>query len=320
MSFLRLFTFLSGLFFMTTATAHAIEIYAHRGASSLLTEGTIPSYQAAILMGADSIDMDIALTKDNIIVVNHDQRLSEELTRDANGKWLAKPGPFIRDITVKELQSYDVGSLNPSSKLFKKYTELQPLNNVPTPTLQEVIRMANRLSNNKIRFQIEIKTTPKDEPGFATPAEIVPPLLKVLREEKVLDRTEIHSFDWRNLMLIKELEPKAHLSFLTQQEVVYNNVNPLVGARWTAGHNVEDYDHSTPKMIAALGGKVWCPIYTDLTPALVEEAHRHHLKVVPWTVDTVEDMRRMIAFGVDGIITNYPQTLIWVKAVNQAKL
>jgi glycerophosphoryl diester phosphodiesterase len=100
-------------------TADAIEIYAHRGASSLLTEGTIPAYEAAILIGANTLDMDIALTKDNVIVVNHDQRLSDELTRDARGKWLRSPGPYIRELTLAELKTYDVGALNPHGKLIK---------------------------------------------------------------------------------------------------------------------------------------------------------------------------------------------------------
>ena len=309
----KLIVSLFGLILMSTA--HAFEIYAHRGAPSLLAESTIPSYKAALLMGVDVLDMDIALTKDNIVVVNHDQWISPEVSR-YHGKWVQKQGPYIRDITLAELQSYDVGALNPKSKAYKEFPYAKPLDHIPTPTLQEVIRMANQMSNNKIRFQIEIKTTPKDEPHFATPEEIVPPLLKVLRDENVLTRTEVHSFDWRNLMLIKKLEPSVSTSFLTKQKLMHNNIKPRIGKSWTADHRVEDYGNSVPKMISALGGRVWCPIYTDLSAQLVQEAHAYHLKVVPWTVDTVSDMRSMIAFGVDGIITNYPQVLIGVRAAD----
>lgn len=293
---------------MSTSFA-SVEIYAHRGASSLFAESTLPAYEAAVQMGVTTIDMDVALTKDNVVVVNHDQRLATELTRDGKGKWLKKPGPYIRQLSLAELKTYDVGALNPKGKLYKTFPEVMPRNNVPTPTLSEVIRATDKLTDGKIRYQIEIKTTPNDKPYEATPEEIVPALLKVLREEDVLDRTEVHSFDWRNLLLIKKEEPRITLSFLTEQDAIYNNVNPVVGTRWTAGYRVEDYQDSVPKMIASLGGKVWCPSYTDLTPDLVKDAHKHHLKVVVWTVDHPDEMQRMIAYGVDGIITNYPQVL-----------
>jgi glycerophosphoryl diester phosphodiesterase len=118
-------------------------------------------------------------------------------------------------------------------------------------------------------------------------------------------------------LLIKELAPEATLSFLTQQDMIFNNVNPVVGNRWTAGHRVEDYENSVPKMISQLGGKIWCPIYSDLTPTLISEAHYYNLKVVPWTVDNPADMKRMISFGVDGIISNYPHLLRGIKIAQQ---
>lgn len=313
--FLRLTLLLIGLFFMTNT--HALEIYAHRGASSLLAEGTIPAYIAAIRMRADVIDMDIALTKDNIVVVNHDQRLSDELTRDKEGHWLKKPGPYIRELTFAELQAYDVGAINPKSALAKKFPNVYALNHVATPSLQEVIRAANRESNNTIRFQIEIKTSPKDEKLEATPETIVPPLLKVLQEEGVLDRTEIHSFDWRNLMLIKKLEPHATISFISEQSIAFNTISPFTGPSWTAGYNVKDYDNSVPKIIAALGGKIWCPAFTDLTKERVSEAHRYNIKVVPWTVDSTADMNKIIDMGVDGIITNYPHVLFGIRTARE---
>jgi glycerophosphoryl diester phosphodiesterase len=80
---------------------------------------------------------------------------------------------------------------------------------------------------------------------------------------------------------------------------------------WWAGVAPTDHRGSTPASVGAVAPHdgLWAPLYTDLTEAQVEEAHRFGLGVVPWTVNRPHDMRRMIAWKVDGIISDYPDVL-----------
>ena len=61
-----------------------------------------------------------------------------------------------------------------------------------------------------------------------------------------------------------------------------------------------------PRAVAAEGGPSWGPDYTDLTEEMIAEAHSLGLRVVPWTVNLPEDMRRLIRWGIDGLITDRP--------------
>ena len=291
-------------------TPSKIDIYGHRGAAGLSPENTLPAYRTALQIGVDALDLDVMLTQDQVVILAHDPLLNPAFTRDQHGHWLQQPGPAILDLHAKDIQQYDVGRLNQDHFYAARFPLQYAVDQTAMPTLAELIQMVEACGAHHIRYQIEIKTDPSAPEHTPEPAHIVPAIIAVLRAAGVSAKAEIHSFDWRNLLLLKTLAPEVVRGFISEQRTTFNNINPQPGtASWTADHHIADYDHSVPKMIHALGGQIWCPHYTELNAAQVAEAQALHIKVHPWTVDSELAMLAMIKMHVDGIITNRPDRL-----------
>src|SRR6476661_2546878 len=97
------------------AGAHALDLQGHRGARGLAPENTLPAFEKALAVGVDTLELDIGVTADGVVVVSHDVALNPAITRDAEGRWLAGPGPLVRSLTLQQLQAYDVGRVRPDS-------------------------------------------------------------------------------------------------------------------------------------------------------------------------------------------------------------
>ncbi|MBU1696851.1 MAG: hypothetical protein KKD21_07365, partial [Proteobacteria bacterium] len=122
LSIIIFFIFSFIFLFITTisAIAYDLNIIGHRGAAGLLPENTLAGFKKAMEIGVDAIELDICLTSDNEAVVYHDSGLNPAITRDANGNWI-KIRHLIKDLTLSEVQSYDVGKLNRLTKYAEKY-------------------------------------------------------------------------------------------------------------------------------------------------------------------------------------------------------
>ncbi|MDX1710727.1 MAG: glycerophosphodiester phosphodiesterase [Rhodovibrionaceae bacterium] len=288
----------------------AFDLQAHRGYRGRYPENTLPAIEAALAAGVTTLELDLQLTADGYLVVHHDPRLSTERTRARDGAWLDAPGPPIREMTLKDLQSYDVGSARPESRTAQRFPEQAGLESVRVPTLDETVDLAERLSGGEILYNLETKIAPGD-PASADPAKMVRALLALLERKGIGQRTTIQSFDWRSLELVEESEADIPTVYLTAERSWLNNVQRgRPGASpWTAGLDIDAFDGSVPRAIVQAGGAVWSPYYRDLRPAELHEAHRLGLRVVVWTVNDPADMASLIELGVDGIITDYPGRL-----------
>src|SRR5262245_30379368 len=100
---------------ITAASAQAFDLQGHRGARGLSPENTIAAFKNALSVGVSTLELDLAMTKDGVLVVSHDPALNPELTRGPDGKFLDKPGPAIHSLTLVELQRFDVGRLKPGT-------------------------------------------------------------------------------------------------------------------------------------------------------------------------------------------------------------
>lgn len=299
----RFFVFTS-LIAVSLSTS-AIDNYAHRGGAGLSPENTLEGIEKSLALKIDAIDIDIGMTQDNIIVLYHDTVLNPNITRNAKQEWLSQPGPAIKQLSYQDLQQYDVGTINPQSAYAGDFPAQQSANKpISIPTLQQAIRLI-QASSKPVRLQIEIKTDPDPSEQSTTPEQIVPTLITLLRQEGIEKNVEIHSFDWRNLILLQKLAPEITTSYLSADEIL-DQSNYLT---WHAGNDIKALKQSYPTLIKQLGGKIWCPHYKELTPMLLKEAHQLNLKVNVWTVDSPDDMLHMIEMGVDGIITNRPDLL-----------
>jgi glycerophosphoryl diester phosphodiesterase len=281
-------------------SAHAFDLQGHRGTRGLAPENTIVAFERALALGVTTLETDLAVTKDGVLVISHDPLLNPDLTRGPDGKWLTSKGPAIHSLTLEQLRTYDVGRTNPESAYGKQYPEQQPADGQRFPTLKDVFALGR---GNNVRFAIETKITPtsgNDTPDPATFAKLV---VDAVREAGMTERVEVLSFDWRTLVEVKKLAPQIRTTCITQST---QNLDNARNAAWTAGLEISRHDGSVPKLVQAAGCNTWSSFFRNLTPASIAEGKALGLTVLPWTVNDPADMARLIDWKVDGLITDYP--------------
>lgn len=160
-------------------------VHGHRGARAMFPENTIPAFEYAIEAGADALEMDVAVTKDNVLVISHDPHINPEICQGPH------PGVAIRQLTLAELRESDCGSLkNP------RFPRQQPVPGTRIPTLDEVLGLSAR---SNVQFNIEIKSFP-DHPELTPPPDVFAAMvLRVIRQHKLESRSIVQSFDFRTL-------------------------------------------------------------------------------------------------------------------------
>jgi glycerophosphoryl diester phosphodiesterase len=256
-----------------------IQVVGHRGASGYAPETTIASYRMAIQMGADLVETDVHRSKDGIFVAIHDA----DVSRTTNGKG------FVADHTLAELKTLDAGSW--FNKAFPERARPDYIG-LRVPALQEVMDV---VQETHAGLFVEIKEPERDQQSAVShqlsavsrPPDLESTLISLIHSSPMRNRTHILSFSANSLRKIKELDASVPTVFL----VAKPNENPV---------------QATLDIPADELGI----LHTLATPALVEEAHRSGILISVWTVDHPEDMKRMIALGVDRITTNYPDRLI----------
>lgn len=286
-------------------------VIGHRGCAGLAPENTLAAFNQAIEIGVDAIELDVQLTVERKLVVYHDDCLKPEITRTSKGVWVNESKP-IKDLTIAELKTYDVGRLKPGTRYSKRYPEQQSVDGLRIPTLHEVISLLQHKSGHT-KLWIEIKTSP-EKPALSRGPEVVAEVIvRLLREENFSTRAFILSFDWRALGHVQKIAPKIPTLYLSVPSRRPDNIKPGKpgSSPWTTGLDLDDFD-SLPGAIKAAGGKYWGPESKKLTSKLVQEAHQLGIRVFTWTPDVKSDMKRLIKMNVDGIITNRPDILIAV--------
>jgi len=288
----------------------ALDLQGHRGARGLLPENTLPGFAKALEIGVTTLELDAAVTRDGVIVVSHDATLNPDITRDRNGKWIRRRDIAIHALTWSELQQYDVGRIDPDSAYAARFPQQQPVDGARIPRLSDVFALARGAGNEQVRFNIETKISPEHPQSTLAPEAFADALIAVVRAEKLENRVTIQSFDWRTLQAVQREASQIVTVYLSAQQSWQDNIRIREKTSpWTAGFHVSRYGGSVPQLVKAAGGKVWSPYYAEITAAMVNEAHRLGLKVVVWTANDPGDIARMLEFGVDGIISDYPDRL-----------
>ena len=276
-----------------------------------MPENTLPAFARALELGVTTLELDCGITRDGVVVVSHDSALNPDITRDAQGRWLERASPAIRRLTYEELSRYDVGRIKPGSEYARRFPKQRALDHTPIPRLADLFSRVRQSGNDRVRFNIETKISPLRPDDTAAPDAFVRELLEVVMRANFEGRVTVQSFDWRTLELVQRDAPRIATAYLTAQESSMDNIRARTGASpWTAPHHVSRYGGSIPRMIKAAGGATWSPSYGELTRDALGEAQSLGLKVVTWTVNGEADMRRMIEWGVDGIISDYPDVLL----------
>lgn len=290
-----------------TSAGNAFDLQGHRGARGLLPENTLQAFALALDIGVSTIESDMAITKDGIVVLSHSAQLNPDITRAADGRWIKSPAPLIRDLTLEEVKRFDVGRIRAFSTYSFQLRSQKAIDGARIPTLAELFELTVR-SGKQPRFNLETKISPLNPAETAAPDVFARIVVDVVRSAGMQSRTTIQSFDWRTLVEVKRIEPGIETSCLTVRTAFMDTISSRRGrpSPWLAGLDPDKFAGSLPRMAKAIGCRTWSPYYANLTPAEVSEAHRLELLVLPWTVNSALAIRRVVAMGADGLITDYP--------------
>ncbi len=285
--------------------AFAFDLQGHRGARGLAPENTLPGFEQALAIGVTTLETDVALTRDGVLVLSHDPALTPALTRGPDGRWLSAPGPAIWTLTVDELARYDVGRIDPASDYAKQWPRQAGADGVRIPRFADLLALAQKAG---ARLNVEIKMTPDNAPPTADAARFAAAVASAVRNAGAQATVTVQGFDWRPLLEMQRIAPEIALSCLTIVSPRFDTVTPAAdgASSWHAGLKLADHGGSLPRLVQAAGCRTWSPFWRNLDEASLREARSLGLAVVPWTVNDPADIARLVDLGVDGLITDYP--------------
>jgi glycerophosphoryl diester phosphodiesterase len=288
---------------LSASAAMAFDLQGHRGARGLEPENTLPAFARAIDAGVSTLEFDVGISADGAIVIAHDRRLNPDITRDAAGAWIGAPGPRLRELSLADLKRFDVGAIRPGTAYARSFAAQSARPGTAMPTLAELVALP---AAGRLRFNIETKISPLAPDDTRAAPDFARAVIAEIRRLGIADRATLQSFDWRTLAVAAAEAPEIARAYLTTEsgagETVYRGrgVSP-----WT-GLDIATHGHSTPRLVAAAGGRIWSPFFRDLEARIVAEAKALGLSVIPWTVNETTDMERLLGWGIDGLITDYP--------------
>jgi len=290
---IRKILFTASLFGVMQASAqHKMDLEAHRGGRGLMPENTIAAMKSALDMGVTTLEMDLGISKDGQVVVSHDSYMSADFMLKPDGSLIKKEEEkslLLYGMDYQLIKSYDAGTKPhpqfPDQRKFKTYR----------PLFTELIdSVENYIKTNHLKpvyYNVEIKSSP-DGDGIAHPVPrvFVKKVMDIVLEKKLSKRLIIQSFDLRPLQVLHKEYPKQKVSYLVANKDSYaDNIKKL---------------GFTPDAFS--------PYYLMLNREMVDAAHQDKVIVLPWTVNTIAEIKKMEALGVDGIISDYPNLLIEV--------
>jgi glycerophosphoryl diester phosphodiesterase len=264
----------------------------HRGARGLLPENTIPAFLKALDCGVRTLELDLAVSADNQLIVSHEPWLNHDICSKVDGSPVKKE-EAEKSFLLRQMTANDIGQCDCGSRINPRFLTQKPMR-VAKPTLTAVAEAVKKYADFNRKplpyWNIEIKSRP-DWDGKYTPSvtEFAQLAVESIKKLGIADRTTIQSFDSRALEAVHKIDPALKTVFLVE--------------------NLDGLNENLAKL--TFKPDVYSPAFKLVTKNLVKKCHAKNLKIVPWTVNDTADMRRLVRLGVDGIITDYPDKIFW---------
>jgi len=265
------------------------EWHGHRGCRGLLPENSIPAFLRAVEIGVDSIEMDVVISRDKKVVVAHEPWMPAAICRKPNGAKILEVNERAHNLyrmKYREIKQYNCGIRDPR---FPEQEEMQ----VHRPLLSEVIEQVESFTKFKglppVDYSVELKCEKETDKVFHPNAKkFARKVVKVLKKYGIEERTLIQSFDRRVLRRLNRKHPAIHCSYLK--------------------------DRTPTDLEAELRGLGFIPSilglrHDQVTEEVVRICEKNGMKVIPWTVNEIDDMVAVLKKGAHGIITDYPNRL-----------
>ena len=248
-------------------------VIAHQGGDGLWPGDTLYAFEHAAELGVDVLEMDLHITSDGVLVINHDETVDR--TTDGTGE--------IEKMALAEIQALDAGYDWSSDD-----GETFPYRGmgITIPTLEEIFQ-----AFPNYHMTIEIKTT---EYSMAVP------FCEMIRTYNMQDKILVASFLDERMEEFRRACPEVASSSAKQETTVFVLLSKAyLGKLFSPSF----YALQVPEKSSGI---------TVMTAQFVRAAHERNLRVEPWTIDDPEQMKLYIDWGVDGIITDRPDLMLEV--------
>ena len=296
-----------------------LDAQGHRGARGLYPENTIEGFRRTIELGISTLELDLVMTKDHIPIVYHDFYINQNLCLDENGNTIDNnENILLYDYNLIEIKQYDCGSLNPDIERFPE----PPRINIPSekiPALYEVFDLLSEYPQKNIWLNIEIKFNPEKQ--LTAPINIfVSEVIKIIKKYNSTDNVNIQSFDWEVLEIVKSIDPSILTAGLLDYSTVKSS-NDSIPSPWLNGIHFENTGGTSLSIlneankyidVFSPNWKLVIPNHSRYLGNTVTEIQNSGFTVIPWTINRTDIMINLIKEKVDGIITDYPDSLLMV--------
>ena len=308
------------------------DLQAHRGGLGLRVENTLASFGNALALGVTTLELDVQITEDRQAVVTHDRRVSGSKCTDTAPAVTGDPefpyvGKYVNTLTLAQVRTLDCGSRTIADRPGQLAVP-----GARMPLLSEVFALVKRYKADGVKLNVETKveagapseTAPREQFVHVTAAEV--------RKAGLLRQVTIQSFDWGALKLMRRVEPRLPLIALSNYDFL--QVGQPGASPWLGGIDIDTFGGDPIRAIKTFGAAAYSPVHgfpqngtvgdpayrPYVTAAMVRHAHANGVKVVPWTINDVPTMAKLIDDGVDGIITDHPDRLRTLMAQRGFKL
>jgi glycerophosphoryl diester phosphodiesterase len=308
------------------------DLQAHRGGLAFRPESTLSSFGNGLRMGVSTLELDVQITADQQAVVTHDRKVDGRKCRDTAPVTPGDPlfpyvGKFVKDLTLAQVETLDCGSMT-----LPEFPSQRPTPGARMPLLSQVFDLVKRYHADGVKLNVETKVEAGAPEETAPREQFVYIVAREVRAAGFLNRVTIQSFDWGSLMLMRQVEPRLPLVALTNYDFL--QVGQPGASPWLGGIDIDDFGGDPIAAIKSFGADAFSPVHgfpqngkiTDpdyrpyVTAEMVTHAHHNGIKVIPWTVDDIPTMDKLINDGVDGMITDYPDRLRTAMAAHGFRL
>ncbi|KAF2425780.1 glycerophosphoryl diester phosphodiesterase [Tothia fuscella] len=298
-----------------------IKVQAHRGGLGYRTEESLYAFANAIELGVDTLEMDSVFTSDGVPVIWHDHSI---LGTKCRGDYV---GRYIANLTLDQVKSMDCGLQ------LVDFQQARVIPGTQIATLAEVLDLVNCYEDRTVTINLETKLDPTQPNQTLSVDTYINDIWPIVQSHGLASRTTIQSFDWRTLIGIKRKFPTVNTIVLTDPVKVVPSSDGTYP--WLGGINLDkDFGGDFIAAAASIHASAFSPLHgyaidpvlgvqtgaTQNTPGylpfttkdVVDRAHKFGLEVIPWTIDSEVLVEKLIDDGVDSIISDYPERVMWI--------
>jgi len=262
------------------------DLQGHRGARGLLPENSIPAFIRALDIGVTTLELDVVITGDGKVVVSHEPWMNPSICLDPDGQIIKKEKGKelnIYQMTYEEVKAYDCGSLGNSR--FPDQIKLSTYKPLLSEVIQKVEDHIQNKTKFKVNYNIEIKSTESLEELYQPKSSQFSELVYDVIDSAISwDRVTIQSFDMHILQYMNSNHSDITLALLVE--------------------NIKGIDSNLEKL--GFKPSIYSPHFKLINEKDLTRLHSMGIKLIPWTVNEKKDMAQLKEWGVDGLITDYP--------------